>query len=405
MPRKKKNNDKRTFSVARIIHPEYPDIVVRVGEYAPGGMLHVFRWIDGRQVSRTLKVRASELGSDPEKMAKQLACAVIKRWATEGDAADGVSSALHSSGVALTIKGLADRYEEDEVFKRKTPGYQRDALASIRRIAAYVGDVAVNALTPGKVEAYLGHRREQGYTVAGRADIVALSIAINWAIGEKIDNSLRENPLGEKKVTDLLKKYKGTPRRPVANKDRYRALKAKAGELPPGFGVLLTLAWETGHRHGAVLGLRWGDISFKKTVDAPYGSIRWYRGKKEDNKGREHLLPMNDRASASLAAWKKKAGVIGASDALVFPAPEDPTQPLGRHVTKKWLRRAETLAKLDHQKHGGWHMFRRGWASARKHLPPKDVAAAGDWRDLETLMRCYVHEDAETIKKVVLTVA
>jgi hypothetical protein len=58
-------------------------------------------------------------------------------------------------------------------------------------------------------------------------------------------------------------------------------------------------------------------------------------------------------------AWgvAEKCGVIGSSAAWVFAAPQDPREPLQRHVAKKWLLRAEKLAKLDHLKHGGFHMF------------------------------------------------
>jgi hypothetical protein len=34
-----------------------------------------------------------------------------------------------------------------------------------------------------------------------------------------------------------------------------------------------------------------------------------------------------------------------------------------------------------------WHIFRRVWATERKDLPLKDVAAAGGWRDTSTLLR------------------
>ena len=47
-----------------------------------------------------------------------------------------------------------------------------------------------------------------------------------------------------------------------------------------------------------------------------------------------------------------------------------------------------------------WHMFRRVWATERKDLPLKDVAAAGDWRDTSTLLR-YQQRDDRTMRAVV----
>jgi hypothetical protein len=48
-----------------------------------------------------------------------------------------------------------------------------------------------------------------------------------------------------------------------------------------------------------------------------------------------------------------------------------------------------------------FHAYRRAWATARKHLPLKDVAAAGGWRSTATLLRCYTQVDDATIFAVV----
>jgi hypothetical protein len=45
-------------------------------------------------------------------------------------------------------------------------------------------------------------------------------------------------------------------------------------------------------------------------------------------------------------------------------------------------------------------MFRRVWATERKDLPLKDVAAAGGWRDTGTLLR-YQQPDEATLRAVV----
>ena len=54
------------------------------------------------------------------------------------------------------------------------------------------------------------------------------------------------------------------------------------------------------------------------------------------------------------------------------------------------------------QKHDGslFHAYRRGWATARKHLSLKDVAAAGGWKQVETLMRHYIQTDTATMLQV-----
>jgi hypothetical protein len=44
-----------------------------------------------------------------------------------------------------------------------------------------------------------------------------------------------------------------------------------------------------------------------------------------------------------------------------------------------------------------WHAYRRGWATARKDLPIKDVAAVGGWKDIQTLVNCYQQADDDTM--------
>jgi hypothetical protein len=58
-----------------------------------------------------------------------------------------------------------------------------------------------------------------------------------------------------------------------------------------------------------------------------------------------------------------------------------------------------------HVKQGGWHTFRRGWATARKHLPIQDVAKMGGWTDQETPASIYEQADAATSLVVALHVA
>jgi hypothetical protein len=49
------------------------------------------------------------------------------------------------------------------------------------------------------------------------------------------------------------------------------------------------------------------------------------------------------------------------------------------------------------------HAYRRGWATARKHLPLPDVAAAGGWKGAVALQRSYLHADEQTMLTVVLS--
>jgi len=55
------------------------------------------------------------------------------------------------------------------------------------------------------------------------------------------------------------------------------------------------------------------------------------------------------------------------------------------------------LTKLDGSL---WHAYRRKWAIERKHLPLKDVAAAGGWKDVSTLLEVYQQSDEESVLAV-----
>ena len=48
-----------------------------------------------------------------------------------------------------------------------------------------------------------------------------------------------------------------------------------------------------------------------------------------------------------------------------------------------------------------FHPYRRLWASERKALPSKDVAHAGGWKDIETMLGSYGQSDATTVFRVV----
>jgi hypothetical protein len=65
-----------------------------------------------------------------------------------------------------------------------------------------------------------------------------------------------------------------------------------------------------------------------------------------------------------------------------------------------YLRQAEAAAGVEKLEGGLWHAYRRKWATERKELPLKDVAAAGGWKDVTTWLTCYQHADEATMLKV-----
>lgn len=98
-------------------------------------------------------------------------------------------------------------------------------------------------------------------------------------------------------------------------------------------------------------------------------------------------------------AYLKRNARVG--DAWLFTMETDAERPPSKLLAGYYLRRAEKLAGLQKIERGGWHAFRRAWATARKALPVQDVMAAGGWRDAKALQRAYQGADPVTTRRVI----
>lgn len=130
-----------------------------------------------------------------------------------------------------------------------------------------------------------------------------------------------------------------------------------------------------------------------------YGKLRWRA--ENDKRRKEWWSPVTPELRDSLEAYRKDKGLLG--EAFLFPSPADSARPLPASTADCWLIRAEELAGLEHLERGRWHCFRRAWATARKHLPLKDVAEAGGWQSTAVLLNCYQQADDFTVEEVVLS--
>jgi hypothetical protein len=95
--------------------------------------------------------------------------------------------------------------------------------------------------------------------------------------------------------------------------------------------------------------------------------------------------------------FQRELGVVGG---YVFSAPKAKDGITDRHQFDKWLNVAEVKAELPKLDGSLWHAYRRKWAIERKHLPLKDVAAAGGWKDVNTLLEVYQQSDEESVLAV-----
>lgn len=395
---KRKRTNRKLWSVSRIRHPRY-DFVLRICELKAGGHLFVVRMVGGKQAMTVLDPRVTrlELGRS-EKEQRAGACA--KAFDVFEQLAEAANNETVDAGTELTLARLADLYAVHGLHGVGAT-YRRDQLAKLGRINEFLGpERLVVSLCRSDIEAFTAARllHVGRNTVAG--DLLAVKIALNWALEHRQTNGqvlLDKNPLAKVRV------QRDEPRRPWATVERYEALQAVADQLPPAFGVVLTLAWETGHRLGAILSLKWRDIQFATSKACPFGNIRFYADVRATKKARDHRVPLNVLAATALARWRELyPGIAGGP---VFPSERNHAQAVPKSAAYYWLKRAEGLAGLEHQAQGGWHMMRRGFATARKHLPLVDVAAAGGWKDTATVLQCYQHADQKGTLAAILNTA
>ncbi len=238
------------------------------------------------------------------------------------------------------------------------------------------------------------------------ADLKWLRWVLNW--GTKWRDREGRYVLGENAVRGYGIPTEKNPRRPVATQDRYEALRAVSDEVAMEIRwegqrrktrsyltEVLDIAQGTGRRVTPILRLRYEDLR----LDAkPHGAIRWPAG--TDKQGKESTVPISPQVRAAIDRVLAERPGIGA--AYLFPSPTDRTLPVSYERGRTWLHKAERLAGLRRQQGSLWQAYRRGWATARKHLSTADVAQAGGWSNVATLQRCYQQPDDATMLEVVL---
>jgi integrase len=191
------------------------------------------------------------------------------------------------------------------------------------------------------------------------------------------------------------------PKRPVSDDERFERLLAVADSVttrqgghsvPSYLKDLIILAGETGRRIGSIVALRHSDWLPERGT---YGTLNWRAD--ADKLRKDWFAPVTPLTRATMEEIAGKRPSVG--NAWLFPAPKSDGH-VRVDVASRWLLKAEKLADLEHEPGGGWHAFRRMWATKRKHLPLQDVAAVGGWKDGNTLQKVYQHPDPETMEAV-----
>lgn len=360
---------------------------VRVFERSRGSNLFIEWYEKDPATGERTRVRRS-LGHWDREQAKAKADRIAARFA-EMDP---------EGGKVLTLGGLFDIYVGErvgEVSESRAKVYGR-VSESMRRFFGAEREAA--NFNRQDWDAYARQRRsgaidcrghpvqeEDRKPVAGRAveeDLQVLRAACNWAVGADL---LELNPTDGYPLPD-----KNTPRRPTMSQARYEAMRKAAGEVGWRFHVSFVLCHETGHRSKSVRRLRWTDV---EPLDA--SEVRWRGG--EDKTGHEHTTDLTVTAVDVLRNARENRPGIGA--AWILPNPHDPSRPVTRHQLRRWWLEAEEAAGLEHVDGLGWHSLRRKLADDLRDLPLKDLAAAGGWKEEQTVVRCYQTPDRERIRQ------
>ncbi len=306
---------------------------------------------------------------------------------------------------------------------KKTPGEQAEDRRRVKLWSAYLGGSKdASKITRQEWEAFADLRasgalgpdgspvpEEERRPVRPRAvqrDLQWLKWCLNWATTWQ-DGEGRYL-LASNSVRGYAMPSERNPKRPVASTDRVEAVTKAAESLVMEIrwggkpvrqraylSDVLTLLAESGRRVSAVLALQWGDVLWEQ---GPHGSLRWRAD--ADKMGQEWVTPISPKARATLE--RLRADRPGIGSAYLFPNPTKPAEPVSYERLRHWLLKAEKLAKVEKQDGGSFHPYRRAWATARKHLPLRDVAAAGGWKSEAVLLRHYQQPDDATILRVVL---
>jgi integrase len=272
--------------------------------------------------------------------------------------------------------------------------FVRDRAAGTIKVAGYKLTAPGRKLRNGKVSA------GPSATTIG-ADIVFLNTVLNWATRVMLPNGTRL--LAENPIRGYTIPKNKNPKQPVATYDRFLAVRECAAAVDPQglFGYFLDLVESLGWRVSAICGLWASDIDRRADENAPFGRLK-KRGEL-DKEGVDMWVPLSRPSRVALDAILSINPTI--NDLPIFPAPKtrrgDRPGSWTRFHARNLLRRAEKKAGVTALEGGDFHPYRRKWSTERKHLPVRDVAEAGGWRDLRSLERSYQKADAATMLAVV----
>ena len=373
---------------------------IRLFERTKGGGFYRAVWDTERWIEDRRSLQTTDR-NEADRLGRELLAAILRE------------EELRESG-SLPLGELWRRYSgECAAFLDNDPRSRKDAEGHAAILRAFFGDECdVRTLTEEDQLAFTKQRLAGGIKLSEdkvtskvrarsvEVDLQLLHTMLRWATTVRVRGGqrlLEQNPLAG--IRRLREK---NPKRPVATYERYLTTRAAVQELAMSakddatrrkwvmLELALLLAEASGRRLGSIRQLQWPD------VDVTTSTIRWRA--ESDKKGQQWIVPMPAALRDELRSFRSKMG--GHDGGLMFPSFVDPDRAVTRDSFGHWLTDAEAHAKLPKLDGSLWHAYRRAWATARKDLPVTDVAAAGGWKDVGTLIRCYQQPDEATLLRV-----
>lgn len=322
----------------------------------------------------------------------------------------GESRSNHST---LTLGHLWERYSHEcSEFLDNHPRTRKDAEARWTILHAFFGgNFKVEDLMSDDQRRYERARSAGGIVLpsgsktsatrarSAEADIVVLHAMLRWATTKRLPGGaylLDRNPL--QNVRRVREKNK---KQAVTTWERYQATIVAMRKLGTAadddltkvrwlrMEIALFIAEATGRRLGSIRQLKWEDFKYDR------GLVCWRA--EADKKGHKWEIPMPSQFMEQVRDYQRRLGAIAGP---VFAAGASKDGMMDRHLFDKWLSHAERVAKLPKLDGSLWHAYRRKWATERKQSNPKDVAAAGGWKDVATLLEVYQQADEQSVLAV-----
>lgn len=337
------------------------------------------------------------------------------------------------SNEPIGLRYLLDRYsKESATFLDNSDGTRKDGKTRIKILCAFFGaDCDVRELREDDVVAYTNWRLagKVQYDVDPKtgkpkltkvvrmrsveADLKLLYAALRWATSVRMGKGRRL--LDAHPLQGVRRPKEKNPKRPITTWERFQRARKAAQELVTEAETRFTNATKdetrgaaeadrvkwlraelglvlleaTGRRSGSIRQLRWEDINFTAA------EITWRA--EADKKRQQWITPIPAALVEEIRGFRSKLSVVAG---WVFPAEKKPKEAIRRDVFARWILALEKHAGLSKLDGGLLHTFRRKWATERKDLSLKDVAEAGGWKDVGTLLTCYQQSDRQSMLAV-----